>query len=716
MKRYLLPVFGVVALVVGGAGAWVANGNESPTPAAAVTSGGASAQPAPAVVPSATNLATVAGVAPIPTAGTAPDPGTKPVPALPAVVDEVVKLSRSSVGESVLLSYIGTIQEPFTLDADQIIYLSDIGFGTPVLNALLSKAASSPAVSGGTPVNLAVPGAVVPANTFAPAGNPPTNPPLSSVIPGGPQPAASAPVYGEPTAPSPTAATPVTAVAPGQAVVTETFYQQLSPYGSWVQLEPYGWCWQPTVVVVNTAWQPYCDGGHWVWSDYGWYWQSTYSWGWAPFHYGRWHHASRLGWVWTPGRDWGPAWVAWRNNDRYCGWAPLPPECHWSVGVGYSWRHSRGTSVSVGFGISDDWWFACSWGRFTEPVLAPHGLRRHEIAPFVRESRAIYSGDKSVNIVGNNNTVIINNGVSREQVQAHTRGEIRKVAIRDVSSGEAAAQRPVSRGNAASPEVGVFRPNLAASPARRPGAAAPVAPGRSEATRPNAPATSGGPAALPSRPGQELRAPKGPATPPNQGSVPSRPAAPRAPTPPPNPGSSGGGSVPSRGTAASGFSAPVQPSPGVARPSQQGAANVPAVRQDPAVIRQVPTTRTEVRKPEASGGGPVAPGAGVGYEAPQRVAPTVPTVRSVPGYQGRPDSSPLPVVRPDPRPTYNPPTPAPTVTRPYTPPPAPAPAPAPYLNRPRAPGPAPSAPSQPQGSTGGGRSPNPGQPRGRDNN
>src|SRR5437763_1893906 len=66
------------------------------------------------------------------------------------------------------------------------------------------------------------------------------------------------------------------------------FYSDLAPYGSWLQVDGMGWCWQPRCVVVNRAWQPYCDYGHWAYTDCGWYWQSSYSWGWAPFHYGRW--------------------------------------------------------------------------------------------------------------------------------------------------------------------------------------------------------------------------------------------------------------------------------------------------------------------------------------------------------------------------------------------------------------------------------------------
>src|SRR5580704_8418203 len=56
------------------------------------------------------------------------------------------------------------------------------------------------------------------------------------------------------------------------------FYSDLSPYGQWVDLAGYGWCWQPTVVAGNPQWQPYSDDGHWIYTDAGWFWQSDYPW------------------------------------------------------------------------------------------------------------------------------------------------------------------------------------------------------------------------------------------------------------------------------------------------------------------------------------------------------------------------------------------------------------------------------------------------------
>jgi hypothetical protein len=109
------------------------------------------------------------------------------------------------------------------------------------------------------------------------------------------------------------------------------FYDSLSPYGRWFEMPPYGWVWSPYDTPVG--WRPY-SVGYWRDSDYGWMWISEDPWGWAPYHYGRWTYDSSYGWIWIPGDDWAPAWVAWRYGDGWAGWAPLPPEIGWQVGVG----------------------------------------------------------------------------------------------------------------------------------------------------------------------------------------------------------------------------------------------------------------------------------------------------------------------------------------------------------------------------------------------
>jgi hypothetical protein len=114
------------------------------------------------------------------------------------------------------------------------------------------------------------------------------------------------------------------------------FYNELQPYGIWVNYAPHGYVWLPGD--VGYSWRPYTRG-HWVWTDYGWTWVSSERWGWIAFHYGRWGWDGRLGWYWVPDIVWGPAWVAWRWGDAHIGWAPLPPGGDWLPGRGFSYGH-----------------------------------------------------------------------------------------------------------------------------------------------------------------------------------------------------------------------------------------------------------------------------------------------------------------------------------------------------------------------------------------
>jgi hypothetical protein len=116
----------------------------------------------------------------------------------------------------------------------------------------------------------------------------------------------------------------------------DVFYDRLAPEGHWFYDDDYGNVWQPNVA-SDSDWRPYSDG-HWVWTDRGWCWVSNEDFGWATYHYGRWVRVSDVGWVWVPGDEWAPAWVSWRQSDDndYCGWAPLPPECTVSAGAGVS--------------------------------------------------------------------------------------------------------------------------------------------------------------------------------------------------------------------------------------------------------------------------------------------------------------------------------------------------------------------------------------------
>jgi len=118
--------------------------------------------------------------------------------------------------------------------------------------------------------------------------------------------------------------------APDGGITLQTFYDQLAPYGQWVNYPNLGYVFIPSVAPGFT---PYSTAGHWTYSDqYGWTWASDYPWGWAAFHYGRWNFDANYGWFWIPDLNWGPAWVAWRNCEGYYGWAPMPWGCNINVG------------------------------------------------------------------------------------------------------------------------------------------------------------------------------------------------------------------------------------------------------------------------------------------------------------------------------------------------------------------------------------------------
>jgi hypothetical protein len=114
------------------------------------------------------------------------------------------------------------------------------------------------------------------------------------------------------------------------------FQQPLAGHGSWVQDPTYGTVWVPDSAEVGADFAPYQTAGQWTMADTGdWMWQSDYTWGYVPFHYGRWVWAGNY-WGWIPGRTYAPAWVSWRVGDGgYLGWAPLPPTWYWGAG-GYA--------------------------------------------------------------------------------------------------------------------------------------------------------------------------------------------------------------------------------------------------------------------------------------------------------------------------------------------------------------------------------------------
>ena len=179
-------------------------------------------------------------------------------------------------------------------------------------------------------------------------------------------------------------------------VSVDFFYNNLSG-GSWIEVDDYGYCWQPDLAVGNTNWRPYSDG-YWAYTDLGWTWVSYEDFGWANYHYGRWAMLSDYGWVWVPGRDadleWGPAWVSWRTGGEYIGWAPLPPET-----VGLVESHPLSGAIDVEFNIGPAYYNFVDVRYIGEPVL------RERIVPYAQNVTYIQQTVNVTNITYRNKTV-----------------------------------------------------------------------------------------------------------------------------------------------------------------------------------------------------------------------------------------------------------------------------------------------------------------------
>jgi hypothetical protein len=143
-------------------------------------------------------------------------------------------------------------------------------------------------------------------------------------------------------------------------IALEDFYEALDPYGAWIEVPGYGYCWQPAEITPD--WAPYTEGA-WAYTDAGWTWVSSEPWGGICFHYGRWMRLRNAGWCWVPGLEWGPAWVSWRFSDQTIGWAPLPPEARFYPRTGISvWADTR-------FDIGPAHYNFCDVRHFGAPVL-----------------------------------------------------------------------------------------------------------------------------------------------------------------------------------------------------------------------------------------------------------------------------------------------------------------------------------------------------------
>ncbi|SDK82845.1 hypothetical protein SAMN04487898_11279 [Pedobacter sp. ok626] len=179
-------------------------------------------------------------------------------------------------------------------------------------------------------------------------------------------------------------------MAQGDDVSLQSFYDELSPYGTWIQDPQYGYVWRPDVG-QQSDFRPYYTNGRWVMTEYGNTWVSNYDWGWAPFHYGRWVYNNYNEWVWIPDTTWGPAWVSWRSGDGYYGWAPMGP----------------GMNINISFNIPSLWWVFIPQRNIYYDSFPRYYSRRNTVYinntviinnTYVRNSRTYYSGPRADDI------------------------------------------------------------------------------------------------------------------------------------------------------------------------------------------------------------------------------------------------------------------------------------------------------------------------------
>jgi hypothetical protein len=226
----------------------------------------------------------------------------------------------------------------------------------------------------------------------------------------------------------------------GEYISDQEFYDELQPYGTWIYDPQYGNVWIPD---VEEDFRPYATRGYWAMTSYGNTWVSDYPWGWATFHYGRWHFDNYYGWEWVPGNEWAPAWVSWRDGGGYYGWAPMEP------GI------SMDASYSDNYSVPDNYW-----------VFVPYAYINYTnvynyYVPYNR-TRTIIRNTNWLRNRYNYNNRVYNAGPRREEIQRYSHRPVRVYNINNVN-------RP-SRITVNNNNINIYRPavrqNTNARPAR----------------------------------------------------------------------------------------------------------------------------------------------------------------------------------------------------------------------------------------------------------
>jgi len=337
-----------------------------------------------------------------------------------AGADDLIRMARSGVDEEVLTAYIDAAPAPFDLSADDIITLKDLGVPSKVINEALRHGHADETGSESA--------------------------------------AEARETIQEATGDAGTAVSTAAATAPSPGDLNLSFfYESLYPYGNWIHVDG-EWCWHPNAASISPDWAPYCRHGHWVDSDWGWCWVSDYSWGWAPFHYGRWFRHRSHGWCWVPDTEWGPAWVAWRKGGDYCGWAPLPPHTRYVDREGFYFGLSR-AGAGFEFNLTFHDYFFVPTGRFCDPhpwVYMVPSVRREDVfrrTAFIRDS------------YGTEHNHIFNRGVPVEEV---SRASNRRIAPLTIVHDNLRPGEAIHRGMTRGDRFMIYKPPIAPGAPKNP--------------------------------------------------------------------------------------------------------------------------------------------------------------------------------------------------------------------------------------------------------
>ena len=448
-------------------------------------------------------------------------------------------------------------------------------------------------------------------------------------------------------------------------------YADLDANGTWQPESEYGPVWYPNN--VPDGWRPYSTG-HWAYvAPWGYTWVDDASWGFAPFHYGRWAVVEgRWGWIPGPPRVrpvYSPALVAFvgggPGGGGPGGGGPGGGGGGISIGINFG---GGGGGVAAWFpiGVGEPYvpWYRCS------PTYARQVNTSNVNVAVIRNTTIVNNYNTYITNVHVTNTTVVNNtNITENHFNYANRASVTAVPVTAMSSGTSVARQQVKL----TPDQ---QTQLARAPISvRPTAPVPATPHPSlvaskanvplPASRPTVMTTTGQARAVPSAvhaaPVAINRLPAPRVVPKNAAPAPVQRAAPPANIRPAAPTAS-----PVRATAPATPATGLKPgTPAASAPGQRPAGTVaPVAPQRPgtapvAPVQRPGATAAPVERPGTTPGAPVQrPG----------VAPAPPAAMTRPGetVPSRVTTPPA-ATKPVPSPAIPPAKPTAPVTRPLAP-------------------------------------------------